>query len=326
MDETEPPPYLWTPGLGPDPDALRRLREIAPKPRKPMGEAWFMGGDRHLYTGLMGADPAGWPSQELENALTALTSGPTSFDHLDEWSRWFDYLLPRAQERTDDGWRVHEILVSAVCVHCLDPSLPGRPAHFRRDLLDSLGRTLMAPQRWRDGRIAGDRVLDPLRDYVQGWTLESGGAFSAILCLVLRYLEPDAVDGWIGSLLAIDDPLWRCAFVVWLDGASPMLFEGLQPEQVDGDPMKNVDWDWNWVLRGSVPAPQLDPQARVFAFFASDSVLALGAALRRRLSLGGLTDWTDALRAACGPGRDPATALWQFETSALRVCERFGLD
>ncbi|ALN58670.1 hypothetical protein GLE_3324 [Lysobacter enzymogenes] len=326
MDEPATPPYLWIPGLGPDPDALRRLRERAPRPRKPMGEAWFMGGDRHYYTGLMAGAATDWALSELENALTELTSGPTSFDHLDEWSLWFDYLLPRAQERADETWHLHELLVSAVCVHCLDPALPGRDAEFRRDLLDTLGRALMAPSRWRDGRIVADRVLDPLRDYVYGWTLESGAAFSAICSLALRYLETDAVDAWIGSLLAIDDPLWRAVFVVWLDGAEPLLFEDSQPEQAAHDPMKNIAWDWCWVLRGSVPSPRLDPQARVYAFFPPANVAALAAALRRRLGLDALSQWSDALRAACGESRDPGTALWQFETSALRVAERFGLD
>ncbi len=316
-------PYLWIPGQGPDPAALQDLCADAPRPRQPMGEAWFMGGDRHFYTGLLAEPPAGWSLQELEAALTELTSGPTAFGPLDEWSQWFDYLLPRAQVRADESWKLHELLVTAVCVHCPDPALPGRAAHFRRSLLDSLGRSLMAPPRWREGRIVADRTLAPLKHCVHGWTLESGGAFSAMCSLVLRYLPPGGIDAWIGSLLAIEDPLWRAAFIVWLDGAAPLL-DGRSPAELKREPLQDIGWEGCWVLSGSVPSQNIDPSAQVHPFFSPETAAALAAALRRRLSLDTLAHWGLDVCAACGE-RDPATALWQFETSALRAAERYGL-
>ncbi|ALN92247.1 hypothetical protein LG3211_3293 [Lysobacter gummosus] len=265
------PSYRWIPGHGPDPDALRRLRERAPMPKNPMGEAWFMGGERQMYTGLLQPDPRNWSRPELDNALDALTSGPRCFDHSDEWSEWFDYLLPRVLERTDDH-HSFELLVSAVFVHCLDPALPGRTPRFRRDLLDTLGRRLMVASYWNGAEAdSDDRLLRPIDGGF--YKIGANGAISAACCLVLRYLDADCIDDWIGSVLAIDDAAWRCAFVVWLAGAAALILDGEQPERMDNPPYRNIGWDGHWLLDGSIPARDLDPDATQFAFIAPPSAM-----------------------------------------------------
>lgn len=325
-----PPAYRWIPGQGPDAEALQRLRERAPRPKQPMGEAWFMGGERAMYTGLMLPDPQAWSRRDLDNALDALTSGPRCFDHSDEWSEWFDFLLPRILERADDGGS-YDLLVTAVFVHCLDPALPGRAPEFRRDLLDTLGRRLMAPSCWADARDGGrDALL--LRPLGRGFhAINPGHAISAACCLVLRYLEAESIDGWIASVLAIDDAAWRCAFVVWLAGAAPLLFDGAQPEHMDNPPHLDIGWNGHWLLDGSVPTRSLDPNARQFAFFGEAQRHALVASLRHRLDLATMLHWGEAL-ADCAishgtiPECDRATTAWQYDAAVLVVLERYGLN
>ncbi|MEH6420215.1 hypothetical protein [Pseudomonas sp. CGJS7] len=317
-------PYLWIPGQGPDPDALRRLRARAPQPKQPMGEAWFMGEDRQMYAGLMHPDPQAWPSSELENALDALTSGPRSFGHRAEWSRWFDFLLPRVLERSDDV-DFYEMLVSAVFVHCLDPALPGREPGFRRDLLDSLGRRLMAPSCWHNGQAGGsDGLLRQLGSRIHG--IGADGAFSAACCLVLRYLDSDAIEDWLQSVLAIEDPDWRCAFVVWLAGAAVLVFDGEQPESMDNSPYLDIGWNRDWLLDGSVPSRRLDRDAAQFAFFPKPQIVALLASLRRHLDLNTLSRLGEQLAASPIPDRDRKTAPWQYDSAALLVAERYELQ
>lgn len=319
-----PPAYRWIPGQGPDADALRRLRERAPRPRKPMGEAWFMGGERAMYAGLMQPDPQAWSRRELDNALDALTSGPRCFDHSDEWSEWFEFLLPRILERADDG-DSYELLVTAVFVHCLDPALPGRDPEFRRDLLDTLGRRLMAPSCWSGAQAGGDGSL--LRPLSSGfYAIEPGHAISAACCLVLRYLDEQSIDGWIASVLAIDDAAWRCAFVVWLAGAAPLLFDGQQPEHMNNPPYLDIGWDGHWLLDGSIPSRTLDPAAPQFAFFDETQRRAVVASLKQRLDLATMLLWGEALAECPIPECDRTTTLWQYDAAVLVVIERYGLS
>jgi len=323
MDEPASPPYRWIPGHGPDPDALRRLREIAPRPRQPMGEAWFMGGDRQMYAGLMHPDPQAWAARELESALDALTSGPRCFDHCDEWSQWFDYLLPRVLARADDH-RNFELLVTAVFVHCLDPALPGRAPQFRRDLLDTLGRRLMAPSCWPPA--PADRSDGLLRPLGNGYyKIEPGRAISAACSLVLRYLDADLIDGWIESVLAIDDASWRCAFVVWLAGAAVLVFDDAQPEDMDNPPHLDIGWNGHWLLDGSVPSRTLDRHAPRFGFFAASQREALLASVGRRLDLASLLGWGEALAAGLGGDGDRVTTAWQYDDAVIAVLDRYGL-
>ncbi|MGO1071530.1 hypothetical protein [Lysobacter sp. CA199] len=314
------PAYRWIPGHGPDPAALRRLRESAPLPRKPMGEAWFMGGERLMYTGLLQPDPQSWSKRELENALEALTSGPRCFDHSDEWSEWFDYLLPRVLERTDDQ-HSFELLVTAVFVHCLDPVLPGRTPQFRRDLLDTLGRRLMAPSCWNPAQADG--LLRPIASGF--YKINPGGAISAACCLVLRYLDAALIDGWIESVLAIDDASWRCAFVVWLAGAAVVVHDGAQPESMGNPPHLEIGWNGHWLLDGSIPSRNLDRDAPQFAFFGPTQRQALLASLKRRLDLATLLRWGEALTGMSIAECDRATTLWQYDDAVLIVLERYDL-
>lgn len=45
--------FVWQPGQGIDPAALARLRAKLKRPARPMGEAWFMGNDRHYFNELL---------------------------------------------------------------------------------------------------------------------------------------------------------------------------------------------------------------------------------------------------------------------------------
>lgn len=85
--------FRWTPGEDPDAGALARLQRRFPRPRVPMGEAWFMSDERRMYTSLLSPDPTAWLREDLRGALWALASGPGCFGHMREWSLWFPYLV-----------------------------------------------------------------------------------------------------------------------------------------------------------------------------------------------------------------------------------------
>lgn len=325
-------PYLWNVGEGPDPQALRRLRDGTPLPVAPMGEAWFMGEERGMFPGLMHDDPQQWPDREVEQALFELSSGPNSFGHLPEWTEWCGFLLARAQSLIGDerllssGQYLHGALASALFVHYPDPQSPTLSPRMRRDLLDTLGRTVLAPQHWRDGRIAPSWFFAPLSDYtIHGLWLSGGGAFAASSMLVLKYLDPELIDGWLDSVLAIDDPAWRAGWAIWLAGSAPLILDGMQPSEFKEDDKHPVAW-WNHhVVRGIAPDPDPDANAPLHPFIDPLRRDAFVASLRRRVGRAQLIQWGRALRAPEGHRLSIEGARRQYDQAVDVIVKRYGL-
>ena len=91
--------FRWIPNLGPDPTALERMERHFPRPRAPMGEAWFMGDERKLYTELMEREPEQLEVELVEQVLREITGGLAAFGPHPEWPLWFHHLLPRLLPR-----------------------------------------------------------------------------------------------------------------------------------------------------------------------------------------------------------------------------------
>lgn len=325
--------YVWTPGLGPDPQALQRLRDSAPLPKKPMGEAWFISMDRGMFLGLMHDDPWQWRSDQLGTALFELSSGPGSFGPMREWTVWFDFLLPRAQALigTDaaqaiEGQSLHGSLASAAFVHYADPILPGRPPHVRRDLLDTLARTMLAPEYWNDGRVVPSCFFAPLSDsWIYGLRFNGRGPFAASCFLVLKYLEPELIDGWFASVIAIDDPYWRAALVIWLAGSTSLILDGEQPATSEEDDQFPASWSNCELVHGAMPKPSLDPTAQVTPFIDSQRRAAFLDSVRHHLNLQLLSQWGEALQPPPDQTLPFDGSRWQYDSAALLVVERYDL-
>lgn len=295
-------------------------------PKHPMGEAWFMGEERAMYWDLMHEDPQQWPTTQLDTALEELTSGPGSFGPMDEWTRWFHFLLPRAQMLIDPSRsHLHEALVSATFVHCIDPAMPGRSPEFRRDLLDSLGRTLLTPACWKDGRAVPYRLLTLVgRNAFNDIWIEGGSGLAASCCLVLKYLDPELIDAWLASVLVIEDPYWRAAFVLCLAGMAPLILDGVQPDSLDEELEFAATWNGHWLVHGATPSPKLAPQA-VPALIDAVRGAAFVAALRRQLDFAGLMEMGDAVIAPDGSDLDFGLSRWQYDNACVVVHQRYGL-
>src|SRR5687767_8541954 len=80
--------YLWIPGRGIDLTALQRMRSQFPKPSKPMGEAWFMGEERRMFTVLL-PHLNDISTFDMQTPLTEIASGFSCFGPLEEWSDWY---------------------------------------------------------------------------------------------------------------------------------------------------------------------------------------------------------------------------------------------
>lgn len=241
---------LWLPGEGPDGAALDRMRAAFPRPVEPMGEAWFMGETRHMFTNLMGdLDPL--PVKELQKPLEEIASGVSCFGRRTEWRDWFHYLLPRLVPRANENYvaSLNETLVTALMAQYPLGIVNAPYPKFRDDVLVTLGRTTMEGSCWRDGRLVLGTMLHRHNRWPSGqwgW-YDASGDLSASLFLNLKYLSRDEVRDWMASVLAIACPYWRAQLIAWLVGAHDVLSGQIrQPSDFKGKP--DVDWDWSHCL------------------------------------------------------------------------------
>ena len=129
--------FTWTPGNGCCLEALSRIRDNFRRPSQPMGEAWFMGNERHMYTELF-ADIDVLPAKELVRPLEAIISGTNSFGYYEEWNVWYHYLLGRLLFRCHERWVDYllEFLVGGFITQHPDGIEPEPYSGFRLDALN----------------------------------------------------------------------------------------------------------------------------------------------------------------------------------------------
>ena len=289
--------YRWIPGMGPDAERLARMAAHAKRPREPMGEAWFMGDAREMYTYLLDTHLDRFTDQQLEQPLVEIASGTCAFGMMDEWQQWFDYLLPALVPLALARCRsaLHELLVNAFIAQ--HPNGVAERAHgrYRDDVLLTLGRYLMDARHWHDGKAALSCILHPApgpQQQTWGWK-DASGDLSASLFLCLKYLRPEEIDGWIGSVFAIDDPHWRAQILVWLVGSRPLMDGSNRYPNQTIDLAPSVAWEWSWCHTGA------DEQAidgQMTPFIALENAAAFKASVAKLLRET-LTEWRASIAA-----------------------------
>lgn len=145
-------PFIWTPGVGPSQAAIDRIRSNVQMPKEPMGEAWFMGGERRMYTELLSPNAiAEMDITDLSMFLYEIGSGTHSFGHLREWDEWFAYLLPDLIERSVEtvyfDKTIFQEVVTAFMAIFWNGIVPHYP-QFREDVFASLSQTMMDKRFW----------------------------------------------------------------------------------------------------------------------------------------------------------------------------------
>ena len=262
--EMSRPVTLWVPGQGPDFVALQRMEQAFTKPKRPMGEAWFMALERRMYAQLLD-DLDTVDDGEIEKALEQTATGPGSFGQREEWTEWFHYLLPRLVTR-DWHTGLHssmEVLFTAFMAQHPWVESPWPYQRFRTDALATLGRFVMAPRFWPDGELDVVACLDKREtpSGLFGW-YKTSGLLSASLFFCAKYLPPGDVPGWFRSVLAIPDRRWTAQVITWLVGAHAILTdESGWPDDLPRADSFGVDWSWSHALHGWPPggiAPSSD--------------------------------------------------------------------
>jgi len=235
-----------------DQAALTRLQEHFPRPKEPMGEAWFMG-ERRFFTELMG-DLDSLPMPELQGPLQEIASGTGSFGSRDEWIAWYHYLLARTLPRALDDYltTLLESLVTGFVAMYPNGVYSAPYKTFREDTILTLGRCLMERSCWDAGEIVVGRLLHRSNNNPkQVWCWwDASGDFSASMFFCLKYLPDALVGNWLRSVLAIKSPHWRSQVMVWMVGAHDLLTGKIGwPSELKIGARPSVSWEWSHCLR-----------------------------------------------------------------------------
>jgi hypothetical protein len=249
--------FIWRPSQGIDAAALARLAEHFPCPKAPMGEAWFMGETRDLYSDLMG-DLDELPAESFRKPLYEIGSGYSAFGPMDEWHDWYHYLLPRTLPRALDGTlstSLVESLVTGFMAIYPNGVYSAPYKSFGEDVLLTLGRCLMQANCWDGDQIVVGELLhrdnnNPAR--VWCWW-DVSGDFGSSMLFCLKYLPEELVAGWLRSVLAIPSPHWRAQVIVWAVGMSDMLADRIRwPSEWNVSADLKMSWEGAWCLRSEL--------------------------------------------------------------------------
>ncbi len=250
-----------------DAAALERLRQHFPRPREPMGEAWFMGSSRRMFGELQG-DIARLSPRELQGPLTEIASGTSCFGPRQEWTDWYHHLLAPLLPRSHESF-VSYLLESLVTgFMTLYPNgIHASPyPEFQDDMLRTLGRCMMDAGCWQGQDIAVGSMLHCSNEHpreVWGWW-DASGDFSASMFFCLKYLPEAQVEGWLRSVLAIPSPHWRAQLMVWAVGARGLL-RGDQrwPSELEEHGRSVVVWEWSHALKPELAAADTSDAPRM---------------------------------------------------------------
>lgn len=299
--------YEWVPCAGPSAEALARMRAHFPRPPAPMGEAWFLGKERLLFTELADEPFADIEPDYLLNCLFEISSGTNSFGRRDEWEQWFRFLLPdlvlRGHERHIFTF-VLEPTVTAFKIIFWDGPGEEYPG-FRDDALRTLGRCLLGEELWDCG--GADAGRPPLARFLR-WEEESGAIvpagwhagetsqpLAASLFFCLNYLPAEAIPLWVASLAAVEDPYFRGALVVWLLGALNILSEENPSAARVEKSNPSIGWHDSFLLvfRSGAADSTNDPQH----FLPRKNCATFLREVRRRITPEVLLAWADSFAA-----------------------------
>lgn len=287
-------PFVWFPGQGIDEAASQRLCSRG-RPTLPMGEAWFMGGERAMFTELLDCEASELP--RIDHYLSVILSGTKIFGTLDfaprrEWESWFRYFL--AHFNAPNNFDGDSTFISGLMIFYPEADkLRKYEPQTLHDILATVGRVILEPKFWTKGEInitheaekIGSRYL--FCDYQN-----TNDLFSASMFLCWKYLRPEQIETWFQSVLDIESAGWRAQVMVWLLGAHSFLNGAItQPAQLKKR-KPDITWTYSDYLDGFYEGyPHADEAA---PFLKPENIVAMQSAIEKLVTPALFFQWLDS--------------------------------
>jgi hypothetical protein len=309
---------IWKPKTEVPATSLARLREHFPRPARAMGEAWFMGSERKLYSSLLAAAGLSATNPELESACETLASGPLCFGPRHEWTEWLHYLLSRLPDFADTRWAptLFELLATAVMARYPEGCVEAPYDLFFEDLLLVFGATLT-----RDI----ESVLVGSEDVSERQLITAGSAFSSALFLTAKYASDESLSPWWKSVVEIENPIWRARLLLWLAAASPIF---LKPSpriaSLDSDHNYGAGWGGSNSLGRHYPTES--GTDRVVPFLPAARQQSMLACFRETMTADRILEWNVDFQLAATCIEDPIVIESQLQDALDRCVADYGLQ
>jgi hypothetical protein len=302
QNEETSTPFVWILGQGINAEASLRLQHRHSRPSQPMGEAWFMGDERRMFTHLLECEATELSVSEVYDCFFEMLGGVRSFGTLDflprrEWESWFPYFLAQftspqhiAQKH---GWT--STLISGVMTFYPDADkLREHNPQFCSDVLSTLGRVLMESCFWTNGEINVRHELHQIKSprFLSWGYYEVSDLFSASMFLCWKYLRAEQIETWFGSVLDIESVHWRAQLLMWLLGAQAF-FNGevTQPCELEGR-KPDISWAESEYLNGFYEGhPRRDEPDE---FLKAENIGALRSAVEKLVTPELFFSWLDS--------------------------------
>ena len=208
-------------------------------------------GERRTFPALLGRLDR-LTNTELSEALDEIVSGCCYFGSRDEWRDWHHYLLVQRFPRMHEHYSLLAVFISGL--FGIYPDGVADPA-LRRDLLLTVGRSLMEPACWPQGQIDPEYCLSLSLSHpneVSYWKGPSN-KLSAAIFFCMKHLALAEVAPWMRSVVEIADPLWRAQLLSFAAEAHPILDgHGAADGHLEGDTVHGVYWDGTEKLAGAI--------------------------------------------------------------------------
>jgi hypothetical protein len=89
------------------------MRQAFPKPKCPMGGAWFISETRAMFWELLG-DLGALSVDDIQRALFEIGCGTKAFGERNEWNEWFHAILAETLPRAHENWAFDSHLESLI--------------------------------------------------------------------------------------------------------------------------------------------------------------------------------------------------------------------
>ena len=289
--------FVWIPGQGIDEAASLRLRHRYPRPSQPMGEAWFMGKERGTFGELPKREAVDLSWSELSFPLFEAMTGAQNFGDLkqerNEWESWFFYYL--AHYTSPQHFDANPMWVTGFVLFFPDSRhVREHDSQFLPDVLATLGRVILEPRFWTKGEINITREVDDTSStrYLFCDYQTTNDLFSASMFMCWKYLHPEQIETWFGSVLEVQSAHWRAQLLLWLLGVWPLLNrEATLITQLKGR-KPNVQWEDSWLLDGFYNGYPHNPEPE--AFLHEENIEALRNAIQKHITLELFFTWLDS--------------------------------